>query len=75
MAKKTHTDKNVVLVNTHTYKVVYTHKVVYLSKTEFGKKPDKKVADQAAIVYPVNASLGKDTGFQGDEPPAVIHLS
>lgn len=66
MAKKTHTDKNVVLVNAH------THKVVYLSKTEFGKKHDKKVADEAGIVYPLNATVGKDTGFQGYEPPGVI---
>ena len=53
------------LVNTH------TQKVVYLSKTEFGKKHDKKVADEAGIVYPLNATVGKDTGFQGYEPPGV----
>jgi DDE superfamily endonuclease len=66
VVKKTHTDKNVVLVNTH------SRKVVYLSKTELGKKHDKKVTDEAAIAYPPNATLGKDTGFQGYEPPGVL---
>jgi DDE superfamily endonuclease len=56
----------VVLANTH------THKVVYLSKTELGKKHDKKIADEAQIAYPLNATLGKDTGFQGYEPPGII---
>ena len=66
MEKKAHTDKNLVLVNTH------SQKVVYLSPTQVGKKHDKKQADEAAIVYPLNASLGKDTGFQGYEPANVI---
>src|SRR5258708_9345355 len=64
--KKTHTDKNLVLVNIH------TQKVVYLSPTQPGKKHDKKQADEAGIVYPQGATLGKDTGFQGYEPPDVI---
>ena len=33
---------------------------------------DKKVADEANIVYPPNATLTKDTGFQGYEPSDVI---
>ena len=66
VGKKAHTDKNLVLVNTH------SQKVVYLSPTQPGKKHDKKQADEAAIVYPPNATLGKDTGFQGYEPPDVI---
>ena len=66
VAKKAHTDKNLVLVNTH------SHKVVYLSPTTPGKKHDKKQADEAAIVYPPQATLGKDTGFQGYEPANVI---
>lgn len=66
MEKKAHTDKNLVLVNTH------SQKVVYLSPTELGKKHDKKVADEAAIVYPLKATLGKDTGFQGYEPLGVV---
>jgi DDE superfamily endonuclease len=42
---------------------------VFLSATEVGKKHDKKLADEAAIGYPRGATLGKDTGFQGYEPP------
>lgn len=66
MEKKAHTDKNLVLVNTH------SQKVVYLSPTQPGKKHDKKQADEAAIIYPLNATLGKDTGFQGYEPSDVV---
>src|SRR5260221_10775311 len=66
VAKKTHTDKNLVVVNLH------SRKVAYLSPTEAGKKHDKKQADEAAIVYPRYATLGKDTGFQGYEPPNVL---
>jgi len=44
--KKTHTDKNILLVNEH------NRKVVYLSETVAGKTHDKKAADEAAIVYP-----------------------
>ena len=64
--KKTHTDKNLLLVNSH------TKKVVYLSPTEIGKKHDKKIADEQAIVYPPAATLGKDTGFQGYEPAGIL---
>jgi len=64
--KKTHTDKNLVLVNDH------TNKVVYLGPTVAGKTHDKKAADQAQICYPTNATLGKDTGFQGYEPAGVM---
>jgi hypothetical protein len=64
--KKTHTDKNILLVNSH------TKKVVYLNPTESGKNHDKKIADENAIAYPHGATLGKDTGFQGYEPPGVI---
>jgi len=64
--KKTHTDKNLVLVNCH------SQKVVYLSATQPGKKHDKKLADEAMIVYPPATTLGKDTGFQGYEPPDVV---
>jgi DDE superfamily endonuclease len=46
--------------------------VVYLSPTQPGKKHDKKQADEAAIVYPPNATLGKDTGFQGYNPSGVL---
>ncbi len=64
--KKTHTDKNLVLINEH------TTKVVYLGPTVAGKTHDKKAADAAQIGYPTNATLGKDTGFQGYEPPGVL---
>ena len=66
MEKKAHTDKNLVLVNCH------THKVVYLSPTQPGKKHAKKQADEAAIVYPPQATLGQDTGFQGYQPTGVM---
>lgn len=64
--QKAHTDKNLVLVNTH------SQKVAYLSATQPGRKHDKKLADEAAIVYPSAATLGKDTGFQGYEPAGVV---
>lgn len=64
--KKTHTDKNLILVNEN------TGKVVYLSPTAEGKKHDKKLADESLISYPRNASLTKDTGFQGYEPEGII---
>ena len=64
--RKAHTDKNLVLVNTH------SQKVVYLSETQPGRKHDKKLADEAAIVYPSGTTLGKDTGFQGYEPSGVV---
>jgi Helix-turn-helix of DDE superfamily endonuclease/DDE superfamily endonuclease len=64
--KKTHTDKNILLVNEH------TDKVVYLGPTVAGKKHDKKAADEGEIAYPTNATLDKDTGFQGYEPAGVL---
>ena len=64
--KKSHTDKNILLANAH------TTKVVYLSPTEVGKTHDKKMVDQQPIAYPTGATLGKDTGFQGYEPPGVV---
>lgn len=64
--KKTHTDKNVLLVSSH------TKKVLYLSPTVVGKTHDKKVADDHPISYPRCSTLGKDTGFQGYEPKGVI---
>ena len=64
--KKTHTDKNLLLVNEH------TAKVVYLSPTVAGHMHDKKMADEAAVVYPTNATLDKDPGFQGYEPEGVL---
>jgi hypothetical protein len=57
--KKAHTDKNLLLVNEN------TGKVSYLGPTIAGKTHDKKAADTASIAYPGNATLDKDTGFQG----------
>lgn len=64
--KKGHTDKNLVLVN------VASRQVFYLSPTEAGKKHDKRLADEQPLAYPPGATLGKDTGFQGYEPPGVV---
>jgi len=64
--KKAHTDKNLLLVNET------TGKVVYLGPTIPGKTHDKKAADEAALAYLTNATLDKDTGFQGYEPAGVL---
>ena len=64
--KKAHTDKNILLVNEH------TGTVVYLGPTVAGKTHDKKAADDAPSAYPANATLDKDTGFQGYEPAGVL---
>lgn len=64
--KKTHTEKNLVLVNEH------TQRVVYLSPTVAGKTHDKKLAETSAIRYPAQATLTQDTGFQGYEPAGVL---
>jgi hypothetical protein len=66
VAKKAHTDKNLVVVNTR------SRKVAYLSPTDVGRKHDKKQADEVAIVYPPYPTLGKDTGFQGYQPAHVL---
>jgi hypothetical protein len=60
--KKAHTDKNILLVNAN------TTKVVYLRPTVAGTTHEKKATDDAQIAYPHNATLDKDTGFQGYEP-------
>jgi len=65
--KKAHTDKNILLVNEN------TKKVVYLSPTVSGKTHDKKATDDVQIAYPSNATLDKDTGFQGYEPEATLN--
>ena len=64
--KKTHTDKNLVISHAE------SGQVLYLSPTEPGHTHDKKLADTQMITYPSGATLGKDTGFQGYEPEAVI---
>ena len=64
--KKTHTDKNLLLVHEN------TGKVSSLGPTIAGKTHDQKAADAASIAYPGNATLDKDTGFQGDEPAGIL---
>lgn len=64
--KKAQTDKNILLANAH------SGKVVYLSPTEMGKTHDKKIADENGIQYPAGATLGKDTGFQGYQPKGLL---
>jgi hypothetical protein len=66
--KKAHTDKNVLI------SYVRTKRIGFLSRTHPGKVHDKKVADTEAIVYPRQANLYKDTGFQGYEPRGVRTL-
>jgi hypothetical protein len=60
--KKTHTDKNVVIVT------LPTKRIDFLSHTCVGKTHDKKIADQEGIAYPPGAILYKDLGFQGYNP-------
>ena len=60
---KTHSDKNVVVVNAK------PKRVGYLSQTYAGKTHDKKIADQEASGYPRDAIWYKDTGFPGYAPP------
>jgi hypothetical protein len=60
--KKAHSDKNLIVVQTD------SKRVGYLSPTYAGKTHDKKIADDQRIVYPRQAVLHKDTGFQGYEP-------
>lgn len=64
--KKVHTFKNNVIVDAN------TRQVLYLSKTYQGSKAEKKIADEEAYVFPANAVLTKDAGFQGYEPEGVI---
>jgi hypothetical protein len=64
--KKTHTDKNLLLVHE------MTSKVVDLGPTLAGRTHGKQAADEAQIAYPTNATLDKDTGFQGYAPERVL---
>lgn len=57
--KKTHSDKNIVVVQTG------SKRVAYLSPTYAGKTHDKKVAECQQIAYPRRSVLRQDTGFQG----------
>lgn len=59
--KKTHSDKNIVVVQTG------SKRVAYLSPTYAGKTHDKKMAECEQIAYPRRSVLRQDTGFQGYE--------
>lgn len=60
--KKTHTDKNVVIVT------LPSNRIDFLSHTCVGKIHDKKIADTEGIAYPPEAILYQDTGFHGYNP-------
>ena len=60
--KKTHTNKNVLIVNTR------SKRVGYLGPTGAGKTHDKKMADREQVAYPRRSVLYKDTAFQAYEP-------
>jgi len=60
--QKTHSDKNIVVVNAK------TKRVGYLSPTYAGKIHDKKIVDTEPLRYPPGTILYQDTGFQGYAP-------
>jgi hypothetical protein len=60
--KHTHTDKNLVISQAK------TKRISFLSQTYAGRVHDKKMADTEHIVYPRQARLRQDTGFQGYHP-------
>ncbi len=60
--KKTHTDKNLILAERK------TTRVMYLSQTYAGTAHDKKIADHENLVYMPHTRLYQDTGFQGYQP-------
>ena len=57
--QKAPTEKNRLLVHEN------TGQVGSLGPTSAGRTHDKKAADEAPIASPTNATLDKDTGFQG----------
>lgn len=64
--QKAHTYKNIVIVEEH------EQKIAYLSKTYEGSCHDKAICDEEHYVFPENATLQKDSGFQGYEPEHVL---
>ena len=50
----------------------YQQTVEYLSQTDEGTYHDKAICDEEQYVFPENATLQKDRGFQGYEPENVI---
>ena len=66
--KKTHSDKNVIVVNTG------SQRVSFLSPTLPGAAHDEALADYAHIQYPKTATLRSDSGFIGYAPSVRQHL-
>ena len=60
--KKTHTVKNVIIIGN------LDREIKYLSDTVEGKKHDKKIADEAELVFPEGSNIFQDSGFQGYHP-------
>jgi len=60
--KHAHTDKNLVISQTK------STRISFLSQTYGGRVHDKKMADTERIVYPRQARVRDDTGFQGYHP-------
>lgn len=59
--KKAHRKKNLLLSSD-------SKRVVYLGPTSAGSVHDKKLADESGLIFPADALVLKDTGFQGYEP-------
>ena len=66
--KKTHTDKNVVVVNRQ------TKRVSFLSRTLAGSVHDKALADHEQIRFPKHSTLRSDLGLYGYAPDVREHL-
>jgi len=62
--QKQHTLKNNQMIDS-------SCQVIFLSKTTFGSKHDKKLADEAGYRLPSGSILYQDTGFQGFYLPSV----
>ena len=63
--KKRHTQKNIVITDKP------SGKVVGLGPTHAGSRHDKACADDDGYVFPEGSTLYKDSGFQGYEPDGV----
>jgi hypothetical protein len=63
--KKRHTNKNIVIADKP------TGKVVGLGRTQAGSRHDKACVDDEGYAFPAGSTLYKDTGFQGYEPEGV----
>src|SRR5918912_2932944 len=64
--QQAHTYTNIVIVDEH------TQTVEHLSQTYAGSCHDKAICDEEQYIFPKNATLQKDRGFQGYEPENVI---